>query len=475
MPRHQTRNPGPHPTDCRAVAVASVSVMRDKRPPRRPTAVDLFAGAGGLSLGLEQAGFDVLASVEYDAVHAATHAFNFPLTEVLTRSVAEVTGDDIRNSMARGWAAHHPGEDWDGQIDLVAGGPPCQGFSWIGKRQVDDSRNDLIFHFWRVIHELRPKYFLMENVPGMLSGAHKSFLLDLLERFDADGYKVQPPTILSASHFGVPQARRRLILIGTRADQSVAEYPEPSTRPAAGKSDAGTDGLSKGPTVSDAIGDLPDLDSYKALLQDDRVPLSARTVAKMDRMASSYARQLRGLDQDQGDFSHTRVWNPSLLTSSRRTIHTALSVERFADTKPGSVEEVSRFLRLEPAGLCNTLRAGTGSERGAHTSPRPIHPVSARVISVREAARLHSFPDWFRLHSTKWHGFRQVGNAVPPLLGRAIGASIIAALGIVPQKPTEVLPPGNDALLHMNMAQAARHLGVPLESLPKQRNRQKIS
>src|SRR5439155_12575738 len=100
-----------------------------------------------------------------------------------------------------------------------------------------------------------------------------------------------------------------------------------------------------------------------------------------------------------------------LLTSSMRTIHTRLSVERFQATAPGTTEPVSRFYRPHPSGVCNTLRAGTGSERGAYTSPRPIHPKLPRVISVREAARIHGFPDWFRLHRSKWHGFRQIGNA----------------------------------------------------------------
>jgi len=182
--------------------------------------------------------------------------------------------------------------------------------------------------------------------------------------------------------------------------------------------------------------------------------------------ASDYARRLRGLDDDPGDLSQPRIWDERLLTSSTRTVHTPVSVARFAATSPGTQEVISRFLRLNPDGLCNTLRAGTGAERGAYTSPRPIHPVHPRVISVREAARLHSFPDWFRLHSTKWHGFRQIGNAVIPLLGRAIGESVAYAMGAHPERPTEPLALGDERLLQLSMVQAAKEMGAETEALP---------
>jgi len=143
-----------------------------------------------------------------------------------------------------------------------------------------------------------------------------------------------------------------------------------------------------------------------------------------------------------------------------RTIHTPLSQERFSATGHGKVEPISRFLKLNPDGLCNTLRAGTGSDRGAFTSPRPIHPHAPRCITVREAARLHSYPDWFRFHVTKWHGFRQIGNSVPPLLGRAIASQLIRAIGVTPKAPTSPLPLGEENLLSMTVTEAARYYSV---------------
>ena len=175
------------------------------------------------------------------------------------------------------------------------------------------------------------------------------------------------------------------------------------------------------------------------------------------------------MEEDPTDFSHPRVWPSDWLTSSAQTKHTPLSKERFAATSQGEVEKISRFLRLSEHGLCNTLRAGTGGERGAHTSPRPIHPRHSRVLSVREAARLHSFPDWFRLHATKWHGFRQIGNAVPPRFGRAIGAKIIEALGNQPVKPTRSLELTDETLLYMSMTEATRFSGASHNSIPKSR------
>src|SRR5262249_5545259 len=148
-------------------------------------------------------------------------------------------------------------------------------------------------------------------------------------------------------------------------------------------------------------------------------------------------------------------------TSSLRATHTPLSKRRFAETPMGATEPVSRFYKLPPNGVCNTLRAGTASDRGAFTSPRPIHPFRPRCITVREAARLHSYPDWFRFHVTKWHGFRQIGNSVPPLLGRAVAAEILRSLGARPRKPRASIGLGDPRLLRFSMTDAAAHYSVP--------------
>jgi DNA (cytosine-5)-methyltransferase 1 len=420
---------------------------------------------------LEQAGFDVLACVEYDPVHCAVHEFNFPRTEVLCADASNLEPERLYR-VAEAGAAKHGRSDWDGEIDAIVGGPPCQGFSTIGKRLIDDTRNRLVFDFFRLVSALRPRYFVMENVPGMAAGGHSAILSRFVAEFEAAGY-VTASKVLNTADYGVPQLRRRLIVIGSREDQVEATHPEPSTGPVpkvpGARASHLRDGLPTGPTVWDAIGDLPDLDRFPALRGSDRTSLSDSVVERMDRKGSSYALALRGADPT--DRSYPRRWDPALLTSSARTIHTELSIRRFAKTTPGDTESVSRFYRLHPMGLCNTLRAGTGSERGAFTSPRPIHPKKPRVISVREAARLHSIPDWFQLQATKWHGFRQIGNAVAPLLGRAVGESLAEALAVRPATPRSKQPLGDLRLLNMTMSEAAAYYEVGRDQIPAQRIR----
>ena len=414
--------------DARMIAPNSGDKMTESSTARRPMVIDLFAGAGGLSLGFEQAGFNIAASVEIDPIHCATHHYNFPQAKAICRSVVGLSGPEVRVLAGVG----------DADIDVVCGGAPCQGFSTIGKRALDDPRNQLVFHFCRLVRELRPKYAVFENVRGLTFGAHKAFLNEIVETLQLGGYEVRLPyQVLNAADFGVPQDRKRLFLLASRRDQALATYPEP--RP--------------GVTVGDAISDLPDADGFDDLLHRDHV-------AARYRKGSDYARKLREELLDESDFSHPRRWNSKLLTSSARTAHTELSRARFLATPSGRVEPISRFLKLDPNGLCNTLRAGTDSARGAFTSPRPIHPTLPRVITVREAARLHSYPDWFRFHVTKWHGFRQIGNSVPPLLGRAVASQIALALGIDPAKPSAPIDLGTEAELNYTMADAVRRFGL---------------
>lgn len=401
----------------------------------RPIGVDLFAGVGGLSLGFEQAGFDVVAAVDVDPIHCAAHKYNFPQTTTICRSVIDITGEEIRKRAGIG----------NREIDVVVGGAPCQGFSMMGKRALDDKRNQLVYHFVRVVVELSPKYFVFENVKGLTLGKHRQFLQEIIVEFQKANYDVVTEyKVLNAADYGVPQDRRRLFLMGTKKGNVLPSYPDPTGNT----------------TVKDAIGDLPDAESLPELWERDWV------ATKYGR-GSTYAAKLRGTKVDPTDFSHRRTFDPSLLTSSLLTEHTKLSKQRFSATTPGEVEPVSRFKRLALDGVCNTLRAGTASDRGAFTSPRPIHPIYPRVITVREAARLHSYPDWFRFHATKWHGFRQIGNSVPPMLGRAVAEQIMKALGKKPQVPKESIDLGEESLLLVSMRDAASSFGVASNVIPQ--------
>ena len=184
---------------------------------------------------------------------------------------------------------------------------------------------------------------------------------------------------------------------------------------------------------------------------------------------SHYAAELRCLTNDAWHFGYVRSWDPTLLTSSARTDHTTISRRRFSETNSGETEPVSRFYKLAPDGLSNTLRAGTDGARGAFTSPRPIHYREDRCITVREMARLHGYPDWFRFNETKWHGARQIGNSVPPPLARAMASKVIEVIGVRVERPFETVELGNAALLRMNLSQASAFFKI--DAIPSKRDR----
>jgi DNA (cytosine-5)-methyltransferase 1 len=411
----------------------------------RPIAIDLFAGAGGMTLGFEQAGFDVLAAVEIDPIHCAIHEFNFPQWTTICKSVNDVSAAEIRSKSKIG----------DRSIDVVFGGSPCQGFSLIGKRALDDPRNALIAQFVRLVVELQPNYFVLENVKGLTFGKHRQFLSEVIEEFEQNGYKVQKDyRVLNACHYGVPQNRERLFLLGCKSELALPEYPKPiSQSPKPHKKLPELAHLPNAPTVQEAIADLPTIENYPQLIDQDYCE------AEFQNYESAYSKAMKGLNFPD-DYSYHRNFNAQILTCSKWTHHAPESVTRFGLVEPGKTDPISHFLKLDPNGICNTLRAGTPRNRGAFTSPRPIHPHLPRCITVREAARLHSFPDWFRFHQTKWHGLRQIGNSVPPLLAKAIATAVMKALARQPIKPEFTLDLPQEDCLRWHMSQAATHFQV---------------
>ena len=230
----------------------------------------------------------------------------------------------------------------DQHINLVAGSPPCQGFSLIGGRRLNDDRNNLVFHFVRLVVELRANYFIMENVPGLMMKKHRQYLDEAIDRFWAAGYVVRSPVILNAADYGVPQNRRRLFLIGARRGCDLPTYPQviPKIRP----------------SVWDAIADLPEVSDFFQLSKQDWVETqSGQWITPL----ATYAAALRW---DNGKhFGLIRQFNSNLLTNSQRTNHSSESIARFAKTPPGRLEPVSHFHKLNPYGLAPTLRAGSHS------------------------------------------------------------------------------------------------------------------
>lgn len=425
--------------------------------------MDLFAGAGGMSLGFEQAGFDVVAALEFDPAHAAVHAFNFPRCEVVQEDAADVTSERLQAAVAAG-LRRHGRSDGGARVDVVFGGPPCQGFSVGGLLNPNDPRNRLVEQFVRLVLALKPKAFVLENVPAMASRVLPGELSPVPEwlsaRMQRAGFEVGAPMVLNANRFGVPQDRRRVLIVGTARSVSSPSMPaalvaaqakQPVGSPRVGEvGHFGTDaGLPAGPTVGDALAGLPDLDGFTALLRSDAAVMDARQRRRLRDDASAYARALVDGRADDNDLSWPRRRKPSVLTSSLRTVHDPSVVERFAATTPGEREPISRFVRLHADGISPTLRAGSTPDRGSFSAPRPIHPTLPRVISVREAARIHGFPDWFRFSAAKWHGFRQVGNSVCPPVARAVAEAVRDALGLPAVRATQRLELGAPSLLRV--------------------------
>ena len=427
-----------------------------KTHPGRGTALDLFAGAGGLSLGLEAGGFDIRGSVDREPQNALVHHEAFPYGRSAAADIAGATGDQLRRLTAT------EQDEIDlvgfgqtptalGQLTLLAGGPPCQGFSSMGRQDVNDPRSQLLHHFARLIVEMQPRYALAENVPGLLTNPDLRSHLDLfLETLTRGGYSVVTPRILKGVDFGVPQKRERVFFLIYRQGETAPIYPE-ATHRIGGDLDLF---LKPTPNVRDAIGDIPDLDLFPELWESDILHFPAARRGSL----SQYAMAMRGLSNDPDDLSYARDWDPDLLTGCQLTRHTEERIEIYRRAARGKMIPGDKLHKLDWEGQAPTLRAGSG----AYTAARPVHPGAGRVITVREAARLHSIPDWFLPHRKKIHGHRQIGNSVPPLMARAVAHEIRKAAGIAAVKPDTVLP----AMRAARIVQTGKHADALLGEGP---------
>jgi DNA (cytosine-5)-methyltransferase 1 len=346
----------------------------------RPVAIDLFAGGGGTTLALEWAGFDVPIAVEMDPSKAATLRANHPRTTVLGHgnTVGDVTQLSGKDILKAGGLTRFPA--------LVVGCPPCQGYSTQGPRSPRDPRNRLYEDFIRLTGELRPQAVALENVPGMASLSHGRFLSALVSGLEGVGYRTDL-WMLKASEAGVPQDRRRMFVVGVRSG-------EPPSKP----------GAAPAPTVWDAISDLPQI-AFRPLA--DR----GRGVSYVSKPISSYARRLRG--------------RTKTVTGCEVTRHDPAVVVRFRGLSPGETDKLTRHRRLDPQGFATTLTAGSRMR----TACRPVHPYRHRVLTVREAARLASFPDWYKFPPEISEAWCQIGNAVPPMMAQAVFSQLRAVLG----------------------------------------------
>ena len=363
--------------------------------------IDLFAGCGGMSTGFEMAGFSVRLAVEKDDWASATYKKNHPDTKVITKNIQEIL--DLENLV-------------DFSVDGIVGGPPCQGFSVSGRRDRKDPRNSLFMEFVRFVKYFQPKFFVMENVTGILSmkTALGEFVKDvILDEFSKVGYRTEI-NILNAAEFGVPQTRIRVFFIGFREDVSASLHIE------------GFLGKDDWVTIEDAIMDLPRLNAGEGL-----DPSSYTEEPKTD-----YQRWAR---------------KGSLLVHNHVSMrHTKRLVERFSLIKYGqSVKDVDEEHQQRQRGDATKVSGkvySQNNQRPYPDKPSPtipasfqsnfVHPYFNRNYTAREGARLQSFPDTYifcgKRTTMSWEKhlsqYQQIGNAVPPLLAKGIAERIFGVL-----------------------------------------------
>lgn len=369
--------------------------------------IDLFAGCGGLSLGFEMAGFDIPLAIEIDDWAAETYEKNHPSTEVLIGDITQIT--DLENIISK--------EDLP--VDGIIGGPPCQGFSLSGNRDKKDPRNSLFMEFVRFVKYFKPKFFIMENVTGILSMKTKNNQLVkdiILSEYDAAGYNV---TIckLNAAEYGVPQARLRVFFIGIRKDLPFKE-----------KDLAPTPFLSEENqvTLEEAIMDLPQIK------------------AREGKEFQEYSQEPTNDYQKWARNNSDGVYNHIAMR------HTQRIIERFENIGYGqSVADVDECHQQRKRGDASKISGKVFSQNNMRPYPNKpaptiaasfqsnfVHPYLNRNFTAREGARIQSFPDTYIFYGKRttmsWEKnisqYQQIGNAVPPLLAKAIGENMIQYL-----------------------------------------------
>ena len=377
---------------CNRAALNGIATIDEART---LNVIDLFSGVGGLSLGAARAGFAICGAVDIDPKANDSHKINFPNSVHLEADIAELTGLSLRQALGLNGKS----------IAGIIGGPPCQGFSTIGRRDKDDARNRSFVDFFRIVSEVNPTFFLVENVPGIMQDTYEQ-LREEAYSFVDEKYAILPPLYLSANDYGAATIRKRVFFLGYLADGIDPLKSDSFMAPSEVESVC----------VKDALHGLPtDIDpSWQQEEQSWQV-----VPAYGD---SSFGQRLQGhVPPGVGDQKALRrLSHCNEVSGFLGTVHSDEVATRYANTECGSYDAISKSYRLHLDGLCPTLRAGTGPKQGSFQAVRPIHPTKARVITPREAARLQGFPDWFQFSPTKWHSFRQIGNSVSPILAEHI-------------------------------------------------------
>ena len=376
-----------------------------------PNVIDLFAGAGGLSLGASRAGFKVISAVEIDKNAITSHAINFPKTIHIQKNILDLSGEELLQ------LSKTSANDVCG----IIGGPPCQGFSSIGHGDVNDTRNTLFVKFFELIHEIQPTFFVAENVPGIMNPKYDG--IRALAFQHVSDYTMLPPLIVNASEYGAATNRTRYFFIGYLNNGHI----NPLTTADIQKRKVTVGNLT---TVRKALEGLPTTiqgmpnNGTQALLPD-----YCNKQAHHEQCSFFYHRVLGKCPPGVGDKEYIRNFKQNHeVNGFLPTHHSDAVMERYDALEVGKQDRVSKSTRLNPDSFCPTLRAGTGPDKGSFQAVRPIHYTEARVIMPREAARLQGFPDWYKLPDTIWHSFRQIGNSVSPIAAEQVLRAIFQKL-----------------------------------------------
>ncbi|WNY28841.1 hypothetical protein MmiEs2_10490 [Methanimicrococcus stummii] len=363
---------------------------------KKPTVIDLFAGAGGLSLGAARAGFDVAYAVDFDKRALETHEKNFPKSKHFQLNLETVNPAEF---------LHICGLKENSNITGVIGGPPCQGFSAIGHGCVNDNRNSLFIRFFQLVKEINPAFFVAENVTGIMQSKYDSIRSNAFK--EVENYTILPPLKIKANEYGAPTSRTRIFFIGydpermqlNENDIINAKMPHNKIN------------------VKNALQGLP-VDISKC--QNGKGVIDSKYIKNSEELSYFHRRAQGLIPKGIGHRETIKDYKKGVVTGCFPTAHSTKIKQRYKQLEFGKMDPISKSTKLDPTGLCPTLRAGTGPEKGSYQAVRPIHYKIPRVITPREAARLQGFPDWFIFQPTIWHSFRQIGNSVSPIVAERL-------------------------------------------------------
>jgi DNA (cytosine-5)-methyltransferase 1 len=384
----------------------------DKTTPAKgqmPTAISLFAGAGGCSLGFGQAGYDVRFATDIDADAVESYRRNFPSTPCEAADIGDLSADCILERIGLK----------SGELDILLGGPPCQGFSSAGAKAGNDPRNSLLAHYIRLLEAIRPKWFVMENVEGLLTNDGGSHLRDTVAAFLEAGYALNLEKIYAQGH-GIPQRRKRVLIVGNRIGHDFV-FPEPVTRFSGNI-------FRKGEvTFACAVGDLPtavqEADELLAYRKPPQNELQVYLRGESKSVRDHYAVPLSQIQLERVRNLHPGQTMKDLPEHLQHESFRRRAFRRVMDGTPvekrgGAPSGLKRLFADEPS---LTITSAATREF--------VHPAEDRLLTLRECARLQTFPDWFEFTGGAASRIQQIGNAIPPMLARAIGEHIASDHG----------------------------------------------